>query len=187
MVRPGTRSLLDLPAELRLRIYNCFIPENPLQVPTEEFAGLLYSCKHIHSELEPIVCKDIAGSVHDIAKNIRDRGDDIVYAPPTTFHGWLKHTVYCPNTTDLFFFRDLFWEFRAFHFNAFTIAFHDDENSYEPRLERQGQGTRITYQLVAHIIERRIGFFCEYASVDNDEEVGPGLERVFSADHGTSK
>jgi hypothetical protein len=134
MTRPGMRSLLDLPAELRLHIYDYYVPDNPLKVPPGEFSGLLYSCRHMRSELEPFNCEAIAQSIQDIAKDIRDKGDDIIYTPPITFHGWFNLTVSRPMTTYMFICNDTFWEFSDFRFNTFTIAFHNKGNTYEPRV-----------------------------------------------------
>jgi hypothetical protein len=48
-------AILSLPTELRLRIYEVVIPEIPLCVHRTVYSGLLYACKQIQYEIEPII------------------------------------------------------------------------------------------------------------------------------------
>jgi hypothetical protein len=49
------RTTLSLPTELRLRIYEVVIPENPLCVHRTVYSGLLYACKQTQYEIELII------------------------------------------------------------------------------------------------------------------------------------
>jgi hypothetical protein len=120
---------------------------------------LLYTCKHVRWELEPIICKAIARSILDTAKKIRDRGDDIAYTPPTAFHGWLSLTVSRLMTTYMFTCNDPFWGLRDFRFNTFTIAFDGAHDGYEPYVGPQRP--LVSYERAASIIGVRLGAFAD--------------------------
>ncbi|KAH4929626.1 hypothetical protein HBI79_123000 [Parastagonospora nodorum] len=135
MIVNGAKSLLELPVELRLRIFHYVLPENPLQVQPADFSGLLYSCKTIQEELEPEICKALAQNLHEIASRIilmntgRHAGHEIIYTPPTTFHGWLNLTVYRTTQRNVRDMLDSLVEFHSFGFNTFTVAFREDSQS----------------------------------------------------------
>lgn len=117
-------SLLDIPAELRLHIYSYIIPDTPFVFDPKDYGGLLWSCKVTREEFESELCKAITQHIHEVASSIRERRVEIVYTPPTTFHGWRNLTVSRPKTDSMFLADDPFLDLTTCRFDKFTVTFH---------------------------------------------------------------
>ncbi|KAH7068087.1 hypothetical protein BKA63DRAFT_105968 [Paraphoma chrysanthemicola] len=144
-------TLIHMPTEIRLQIYSYVVPDAPLKFPSNVYSGLLYCCKTIKDELEPELCKSIAVCAHEIAKRIREKGDEILYTPPTTLSGWLHLTFSRPKTKNMFVDGDPFLEFMHLHFITLTITFHNDAQGYE-----YYRGRPETYQVAARTLATHI-------------------------------
>ncbi|OAL44576.1 hypothetical protein IQ07DRAFT_592258 [Pyrenochaeta sp. DS3sAY3a] len=144
---PTTSCLLDLPAELRLLIYD----KIGRRTEPSNFTNLLLTCKALYNELEPDICKAFAKTVEGIAASIRADGDEIIYTPPTTLHGWLNLTVSRPKRAYMFRENDCYMHFQYIYFHRFTITFHNDSEGFE-----QLRGIPTTYQAAASRLAVRL-------------------------------
>lgn len=140
--------LLDLPAELRLKIYHHI----GLKTQSFLFRGLLLSCRQLRDEVEPELSKVIQREVEDIADAIRAIGDEIVYTPPTNFHGWLNLTVSRPKRANMFHKQDPFNRFKYIYFDTFTVKFHNHDSGFEFRRDSPD-----TYQYAVKRLAHMIG------------------------------
>jgi hypothetical protein len=80
--------LLSLPAELRLEIYAHIIPPIPLAEPRSHYAGLVYTCKQLRLEFEPLILKRMQYVLSELARQA-DQGwnhDAVTFSPFTTLH-----------------------------------------------------------------------------------------------------
>jgi hypothetical protein len=68
--------ILDLAAELRLEIYDYVIPQVPLSVPRSQYAGLVYACRQMKMEVEPLVVKRMQRILTVIAAEAAEGWDD---------------------------------------------------------------------------------------------------------------
>jgi hypothetical protein len=79
--------LLDLPAEIRNRVYEHVVPDVPLRYPRSNYVGLVYSSKQLRSELEPIVITKTVAWLEVIADScLRDFNDIFTFTCPQTLH-----------------------------------------------------------------------------------------------------
>jgi hypothetical protein len=105
-------SLIGLAVEIHLVMYSYIIPKGSLKLPPEEYFGSLYSCTTIRDEMGPESCKAMAAYIGEVAATIRDRGDELIYTPPTRLYGWLNLTVSRPKREDMFARDDPFLDLR---------------------------------------------------------------------------
>lgn len=142
-----TSPLLDLPAELRLLIYD----KIGRRTEPSNFTNLLLTCKALYNELEPDICKAFAKTVEGIAASIRADGDEILYTPPTTLHGWLNLTVSRQKRAYMFHDKDQYMHFQYIYFHRFTITFHNHAEGFELRRDMPD-----TYQAAASRLAVRL-------------------------------
>lgn len=158
---PITSRLLDLPAELRLLIFD----KIGRRIEPANFTNLLLTCKALYNELEPEIRKAFAKLVGGIAASIRADGDEILYTAPTTLHGWLNLTVSRPKRANMFHKKDRFMRFQFVYFHRFTITFHNDAEGFEFRPQ-----TPDTYQAAARRLAVRLsGYY--------DRDAFPAMKR----------
>jgi hypothetical protein len=90
--------LLDLPAEIRNRVYEHVVPDVPLRYPRSNYVGLVYSSKQLRSELEPIVITKTVAWLEVITEScFRDFNDIFTFTRPQTLHDLENLKVTRPN------------------------------------------------------------------------------------------
>jgi hypothetical protein len=122
--------LLELPAELRLRIYNFVVSTIPLSAPPAQYAGLLYSCKFIRQELEPEILKRMTVFLFDVQDRCRhvhpedmvdDRLQDLEFNVPQDLPSLYNLRVQRPSYHKLFTRDDPFMALMYIYFNTLSI------------------------------------------------------------------
>jgi hypothetical protein len=151
-------SILSLPAELRLNVYSFVLTSSPLSFPHSAYAGLLYSCKAIYSELEPEIIKRATSVLRSIQDRCRAEHGDIEwkYDEPKCIrelynmkvcgviarkNSLVKHSSQFthPSRYGMFARSDPFMALFYLHFSTLTITSVPPGYSYPPTLGGQPQ------------------------------------------------
>ncbi|KAF2126758.1 hypothetical protein P153DRAFT_368807 [Dothidotthia symphoricarpi CBS 119687] len=149
--KPITSLLLKLPSELRLHIYSYCMPQPALLARPSTIIGLVYSCKLIRHELESEISRGMIRHITNITEKCRLEGEDIVYTPPDTLHGWFNLTISRPKTPRMFRKQDPILEFKYLYFNVFTVIFHGDAGGYDNKPEDFRYAVRhLTWRIGKH-------------------------------------
>lgn len=79
--------LLDLPAELRLQIYEYAVPAIPLHARRAEYTGLVYACKHTQTEVTPLILQRMRDIFVGISKECLEVWDEeVTFSNAQTLH-----------------------------------------------------------------------------------------------------
>jgi hypothetical protein len=139
-------SLLSLPIELRLQIYDFVIPKMVLTIEAKHYMGLLHTCQEIRHKIEPETCKAMALCVSRIAAKIRRHGDKIVYL--YTFQnrpGLANLTVSRPRRKDMFSKEDPFLKFGQCWLYTLTATLYNVAEGFD-----YNRTMPYTYQIAAY-------------------------------------
>ncbi|CAI6332419.1 unnamed protein product [Periconia digitata] len=113
--------ILDLPPEMRLRIYEYLLAAIPLSTPPSQFTGLLFSCRQIRHELEYLVVTRMRAHFLDIQQRCAAMDNDIIFAPMTTFNDVYNLKVFRVPCPRLFNRNDPFMALFYLYLGTFTI------------------------------------------------------------------
>ncbi|PVI04750.1 hypothetical protein DM02DRAFT_161928 [Periconia macrospinosa] len=86
--------LLDIPPEMRLRIYELLLAPIPLSKPPSQFTGLLFSCRQIRHELEHIIVARMQNYLLRVQRRCAAMGYRIQWLPLRTFNDAYNLTVF---------------------------------------------------------------------------------------------
>jgi hypothetical protein len=126
----ATSPLIELPVELRLRVYDFVICPKPLSEPRTEYTGLLYSCKLLRRELESEILKRMTAFLFKKQRQCRkahpsDRDDvpqDLEFNIPHDLSSLYNLRVERSSYQILFGRDDPFLGLMYMHFNTLTIV-----------------------------------------------------------------
>jgi hypothetical protein len=135
---PKPASLIGLPAELRLQIYNQ--TARALRSPFHDYAGLYLTCRQIRNEMDYELCTQAAAVYQILGLNLPDgmkihwKSGAASYHELTGVNVWIPRWALYPGSTDrlmemLCFLRTI----TVFHFHTLTVRIQDaPESAIDP-------------------------------------------------------
>jgi hypothetical protein len=115
--------LLDLPTELRLRIYDFVVPPIPLSAPPAQYTGLLCSCRLVRYELGPEILKRMVAFLNKVQARCRQvYPEDLSFEALQDLDSLYNLRVTRPTKYNMFRRDDPFMALMYMYFNTLTIV-----------------------------------------------------------------
>jgi len=157
---------IELPAELRLRVYNFVVSAIPLAAPPTQYRGLLYSCRLVRRELEPEILKRMTAFLLDVQSRCRHvhpedmvvdgSPQDLEFNIPRDMPSLYNLRIYRPSYDRLFGRDDPFMALMYIYFNTLTIISVKQPNRTTHRTAKEEKQTQRNMSSLARWIGSRV-------------------------------